>query len=597
MAAAEIETVSEWNQWVSPSAMRNHVMGTPLLDWLDLYGTQHDFTADEIDERTDFGTFAQLKGRQFEQAVLRHLVSLNAGKLVQVVDPDASDEERHSDDAVEATLSIMQQGVPFISQGALRHSPSQTFGLPDLLVRSDTLAALFPATGQQADATVSASGLGLAECHYVIVDVKFATLHLAAGGDLAHAAHLAHRVETCVYNRALADLQEYLPPYAYILGRGWTQTKKSVTTKSDSCMDLLGPVQYASDYKGSTSEQSADQAAAWVRRLRSEGSQWAVTPSPSVPELRPNAKAEHGKWKSAVANIVSETEDLTQLWQVGPAKRDAAVAQGFERWSDPAVTPAVVSVNGPSTAPKLQAMLDVNRGGGEPVRPGAITAAHSSWRASSDLEFFVDYETVNTCNDDFASLPQSGGLAMIFMIGCGHIENKEWQFSSFTADDLTKQSERQIVRNWFAHMDDVRQRTSPAVVPRVFHWSAHEVTSLNAASDSEAEQAADPDFEWFDILSEIVRPEPVVVRGSHGFGLKDIATALHHLGLIDVSWDSEGPSDGLTAMVGAWWCQGRLDDGAVTRLDELQLMQQIRSYNEMDCKSMMAIMNYLRQNH
>lgn len=59
-----------------------------------------------------------------------------------------------------------------------------------------------------------------------------------------------------------------------------------------------------------------------------------------------------------------------------------------------------------------------------------------------------------------------------------------------------------------------------------------------------------------------MRKEPVVVRCALGFGLKAIAKALHAHGLITTSWRS-GPTDGLGAMVGAWWCeeQARTHDG------------------------------------
>ena len=94
----------------------------------------------------------------------------------------------------------------------------------------------------------------------------------------------------------------------------------------------------------------------------------------------------------------------------------------------------------------------------------------------------------------------------------------------------------------------------------------------------------------------MVKREPVVVRGSHAFGLKAVANALHALGKIDVSWDT-GPADGLGAMVGAWWCQGEVDAGRAKCLGDVELMGEIESYNEVDCRAMMAIISYLREHH
>ena len=100
---------------------------------------------------------------------------------------------------------------------------------------------------------------------------------------------------------------------------------------------------------------------------------------------------------------------------------------------------------------------------------------------------------------------------------------------------------------------------------------------------------------WFDFLKEVIKAEPVVIRGALGFGLKDIAQAMYKLGLIQTKWES-GPVDGLGAMVGAWWCAQEALKKTAT-LPEIDLMKGIQEYNEVDCKVMMEIVRYLRQNH
>ena len=100
---------------------------------------------------------------------------------------------------------------------------------------------------------------------------------------------------------------------------------------------------------------------------------------------------------------------------------------------------------------------------------------------------------------------------------------------------------------------------------------------------------------WFDFLRRVIEQEPVVVHGAHDFGLKSITNAMHSLGLIDTQW-GEGPTDGLGAMVGAWWCAHEAERHVCSLLD-LELMQQIQAYNEVDCKAMMDIIRYLRREH
>ena len=222
------------------------------------------------------------------------------------------------------------------------------------------------------------------------------------------------------------------------------------------------------------------------------------------------------------------------------------------------------------------------------------------WRVEPALEFYVDFETVNDLNDDFSLIPKRGGLPMIFMIGCGHVESGAWQFQCFTADALTEACEATIIDKWLDHMRDVRDRVAPRSEPLAIHWSHAETSSLvtayNAAIQRQPKRAADwATTRWFDFLKEVVKAEPVVVRGALAFGLKALAQAMRKLGLIETKWES-GPVDGLGAMVGALWCADQATKTGLS-LSQIDLMRGIQEYNEVDCKVMMDIVRYLRRNH
>ena len=76
----------------------------------------------------------------------------------------------------------MAEGVAVIDQGVLRDPQNRTFGLPDLLVRSDVLAELFPDALSSDEAAVAAPDLGIGDRHYIVVDIKYTTLGLTASG-------------------------------------------------------------------------------------------------------------------------------------------------------------------------------------------------------------------------------------------------------------------------------------------------------------------------------------------------------------------------------------------------------------------------------
>ena len=600
------ETADDWEAWVSASRTRNHVLDQPLLDWLDLYGEANGFVRDEVGEPHDFLKFLFAKGNAFEAAVVEHL-----GGLVEVrtVLPDgATREQRQNLGEAEATFAAMAEGVPIVYQGSLRDPETRTYGSPDLLVRSDVLAELFPGCLSAEAAAVPAPDLG-GNHHYRVVDIKYSTLHLAAGGELGNSGSApAYKVQVYLYNRALGRLQGYLPPESFVLGRGWEQTRRRETTRCGNAMDRVAPVanDSASRMRGRLSDQ-ADQAVAWVRRLRREGADWQVLPEPSLDELRPNAKSDAGEWSTAVKEIVNQTQDLTQLWWVGVAKRREANQQGVTRWTDPRVTPKAVGVEGRTTEPRLQALLDVNREPGPDVRPARIGASRADWIEEAPVEFYVDFETVGDLDDDFSRIPERGGQPLIFMVGCGHVEAGEWTFECFITDRLDEPSEARMIDDWMDHMTAVRDRLAPGVNPKVIHWSPHETLSLETAFDAAMKRHEATGWEhtrsrqpwprpnWFDFLVKVVREEPVVVRGAHGFGLKAVTNAMHGLGLVESKWD-DGPADGLGAMVGAWWCDREAERTGGSMRD-LSVMEGIERYNEVDCKAMMELVGYLRRHH
>lgn len=588
---------AEWAQWVSAGATRNYLHEDPLLDWLELYGEQHGFVPDDkqpgYDERTDMLRFLFRKGTEFEEAVADYLRT--KANIIRIC--SNANEIRNLDKAIE-TFEAMRDGVPIIYQGVLRDAETQTYGCPDLLVRSDILEDLFPGTLGPGSKTAAPDLPG--PWHYLVVDIKFTTLHLQAGGNLGNnGSAKAYKGQLYIYNRALGRLQGYLAPCSYLLGRGWEQTVKGEKFRGSSAMERLAPVPQDETGKTGTLAERVKAAVNWVRRVRSEGKEWQVFPEPPVPELWPNMTAnEDAPWHAAKAEIAEQLQELTLLWQVGPDKRDTAHAEGVYRWRDIRCTPTMVGISGEKRGRTLQLVMDVNRDESlAPVLPGRIDAGGNEWRSQEALQFYADFETVTDLNDDFSAFPKKGGQPFIFMIGCGHIENGDWQFSCFIADRLGGEPESRIIDAWLEHMETVRNRAGFRD-SLIFHWSPAESAFLETAYNSAAERHPEkswPKAPWFDFYKKVMKAEPVVVRGALGFGLKAVAKALHSHGLIETTWGT-GPADGLGAMAGAWWC----DEEAKRlgrRLTDIPLIGDIAAYNEVDCKAMMEIIRYLRTHH
>ena len=580
----------DWDRWLSATQTRNYLLRNPLIDWLERYGENNGFVRDTdlpgYDDRLEFAPFIMQKGAEFEAAILKHLRSLSTVVTIAQGRDDIRDLA-----AAERTFQAISDGQSIVHQAVLRDAETCTYGAADFLVRSDIFADLFPGHITSEEAVIPAPDLGDNPWHYVVVDAKFTTLHLLVDGTVGNSGSApGYKAQLYVYNRALGRLQGYTAPKAFLLGRGWTQSKNRGT----NAMERLGPVYMADDIR-----VQVDAGCEWIRRLRTEGADWSPLPSPTVPELWPNAGDSGFPWHDATSRIARQLNELTQLWYVGPDKRDVAHRSDITSWRDPKATALALGVKGDTIQPILQAILSINQNEDcPPIQPARVHTAQDEWRPVAELEFYVDFETVNNVNDDFSKVPEQNGQNLIFMIGCGHVQDGEWVFQCFTVDRLNESSEADIVDQWLAHMSAVNQSLGGQAKSRVIHWSYAEPVNYEDAYDSARHRHTDKDWpsvNWFDLWAKVVRKEPVVVRGALSFGLKSFARAMHSHGLIQTSW-GDTKVDGLGAMTGAWWCEGEAQERGCT-LSETELMEEIIRYNEVDCKVMMEILGYLRKSH
>ena len=332
--------------------------------------------------------------------------------------------------------------------------------------------------------------------------------------------------------------------------------------------------------------------------MRADGAAWHVLPEPSVPELYPHARnTRDAPWHREKRQIATQLGELTLLPAMNPERRRAAHARGIRRWDQPGVTALVLGVPDKYAA-QCDGVLAVNRRGVPPVLPKRISGAGSEWRTSAPLEFYVDFETVSNVADDFSRLPNVGGQPLIFQIGCGHWENGAWRFGQWTVDRITEPEEARAIGRWIDHMDALRRaRGLRWQDVRLVHWWAHETSTFENAYNSARTRHGHPDWPtltWFDFLTEVVRPVPVTVRGAFDFSLKSLAKGMHAAGLIETTW-GDGPTDGMGAMVGAWWCDAEAARTGGSMRD-LALMGEIERYNEVDCRTMAELVAWLRSN-
>ena len=575
--------------WVSASSLRNYMIDDPILDWLKLTkGRPSSAALSNGPGRAmhdEFTEFIMKKGQEFEDRVYDDL-RLKFGDGVVRVSFGVADIA--SVQKAEETSRLIERGTPIIYNGVLHNSANQTYGAPDLIVRSDWINRICPGTLSRAEASRKAPRCS-GSYHYRIVDIKFCGLKLKANGKglLNSGSVLAYKAQVYVYSKALGRVQGWEPPAGYILGRSFSYRSKGHVHAGSSCYDRLGQIEFSGLDKETTLK--AEEAIAWIKDLKREGQTWTVYPTPSREELYPNmCNSRDSPYGPVKREIAERLNDITLVWQCGPKHRQNAFDSGVYSWTDPACTAKLLGHRGRVIAPIVQKMLDFNRSDtGELIRPAQITNTDSEWHIPRPTEFYLDCETLSNVFDDFSKLPQVGGQTLIFLIGVGFCA-PTWTFKTFYAKSASLQSEREMLEEFLEWMEE---RIDGLESHFVFHWSHADQSFLSAAFDRH------PDLpqlflKFFDVFT-VFKREPILIKGVFNFGLKSIVEALSKHRLIDFKL-SKSCLNGAEAMVRAWECYENPPAGGVALHP---VFQKIIRYNEDDCRSVYEIVKFLRARH
>jgi predicted RecB family nuclease len=151
------------------------------------------------------------------------------------------------------------------------------------------------------------------------------------------------------------------------------------------------------------------------------------------------------------------------------------------------------------------------------------------------------------------------------MIGAGRL-NPEWEYKVWISESMDDSDK--IYKEFMNYIGTGK---------KLYHWSPAEVTHTLKLSSEIRDWYYEND--WIDLCK--ITTNGVVVKGAFDFKLKTISNALSKLELINVNWPKTGPQNGFEAMVKAI--------KYYTENGNIEIMNEIRDYNEIDCKSLMSI--------
>ena len=469
----------------------------------------------------------------------------------------------------------MKNGTPVIYSAPVKNEHNNTRGVIDLLVRSDYIDHIIKDSPLTDDEKyISAPNLN-GNYHYVVIDIKYSTLPLRS--DQRHLLNTgnypAYKSQLWIYNQAISHIQGYLPKYSFILGRRNKFTTKGITNIQYNCLSKLGVI----DFENVDKEYNflTKKAIKWVRDVKKYGKNWTTNP-PSRKELYPNMCIDSGIWNTQKEKISSEIHEITSIWNCGIKNRNIAISNNIKSWKDPNCISRNIGIYG-KKAIIVDKILKINRQNKDKVLPKKLKTDISK----TGEELFVDFETLSDICPDFTSIPEQPVKTIIFMIGIGFIKNNKWNYRNFICNEATPEEEFRIMNEFVSFVKEKQNPTLYFWHAENFIWNSAERRQTDISNNWK-------NLQWVDLCS-LFKTEPITVKDSFDFGLKNIAKSMKKHKLISTSYNESNCKSGLSASNRAWnWYNKRENETD---------MKDIEKYNEYDCKVLWEILEYLRKNH
>ena len=528
-----------WDNMVSASAIRNYMLNDPCIDYYKMY-----ITKEKLDLHTEY---ILNNGCMFEKQIIDNISQKH--NIIKVGEKyDANNIDKYNE-----TIELMKIGVPIIYQGVLHNYTDNTYGMPDLMVRSDYINKLMGYhVISHTEANLGSSKLNV-NWHYKIIDIKGSIIPTKSLKNIVtNNSMMPYIGQLYIYTRDLNNILGTNMNSNYILGRKYTNVS----------MNKLGLVLF--DNNISTKVKNACD---WIRDLRKNGNNWNLLPVPSRVELYPNMKNHDNTYVNIKKKYAEMYKEITSVWNCSYEARTIAHSKNILSYMDPKCTSLAMGFKPSKTSETIDKILDVNRQTDDIMIPNKITFDRENWD-TNDMEVYMDYETVMVNNINY-----------IFMIGIGYHINNKFYYKEFVMKELNDMEELNTFMEFHSYVLNLAKTVNKEKI-RLFHWSCAEPCLYTKFKiKHKLNNMYEMNMCFYDLSKVFINN--IVIKGALSYSLKSIARALYNAGYIKTIWPTDSTCmDGLNALILAINYYNNNDS---------VIMKDIIRYNEVDCKTLSEI--------
>jgi hypothetical protein len=558
-------------KWISPNRLKNYILGSPLNDWIELYKPKFK-KMDVIDDALSLKIIKD--SIEFEYSLYEKIKNLNY-KTIQIIDnfKDSINFNNYL-----KTIIAIKNNIPIIYQGVLYNCINKTYGIPDLLIRGDIIQEIF-----NCDIIPN-------KTKYYVIDIKNAKLKInSSSGEILNSSKLTkfYRVQLYIYNEALGFIQGYFPEFSFLLGK---LNNNNDPFKSDKLKNTtLGIIYFNIDIIN-----NYNLSVKWIKNLYKNGNNWDPL-KPDIIELIPNLKYNYES--KAITRYKYQLNKklpcISELWNCTYNQQKIAFKNGIKDWKNQVCSSKDLGFNEETNNSKiLDLIIKMNQSyklfknnfPSKIVNSGIYLEKIKTKLPNYKYEFYLDFEFQLENSEQF-----------IFMIGLGYIENDNFKYISYIADDLSHNSEKICLIRMFHDIYKIVNNESYLFI----HWGNIEnyilykkIKQLNLRNELNLLINV-LDFQMFD-LNLYFKSESIIVRNALNFKLKSIGNAFYNLNYIKTIWDKNITGENITYFINNYYnneINNEINDNKINQIEN-----NIIYYNYSDVKILQEILYWLRKN-
>jgi hypothetical protein len=296
---------------------------------------------------------------------------------------------------------------------------------------------------------------------------------------------------------------------------------------------------------------------------------------PNDARLYPNMKNQYDNgYKKIKYELAEKNKEITLLYNVNVENRNLAIKEGITRYDDYRLNSDIMGITGKKRK-LIDDIIEINRQETKKIKFNNLTN-YGNWR-NAKTKIYLDIETINNVVYELG-IEKSN---YIFMIGLGIVENEKWSFKCFNTEMISLEQEKEVIKSVELEIKKIIDVQDIKEEVPIFHWGNFENYTLKPLMDNNG-------IKFYDMNKWFLQDE-IYIKDALNFKLKTIINALIKNDLLKLNIPNI--NNGMCAMDQAF----KYYKNKLNGYDNKEIMDNIKEYNELDCRAMFEIHNILNK--